>query len=53
MNDPLKVKVSFDYYPDEPDPEDPTGMSEDEHNDLMQKVMELGADNIEIEKVSS
>lgn len=52
MSDPLKVKVSFDYYPDEPDPDDETGMSEDEFNDMMEKVLALGGDDIQIQKVS-
>lgn len=52
MSDPLKVKVSFDYYPDEPDPDDETGMSEDEYDDLMRKVIELGGGDIQFKKVS-
>lgn len=51
MTDQTKVRISFDYYPDEPDPDDSTGMSEDEHIDLMEKLSALGADGIEIEKV--
>jgi hypothetical protein len=46
-----KVHVSFDYYPDEPDPSSPVGMSEDEYNSFFQRVMELGGDEIMISKV--
>jgi hypothetical protein len=51
LSDQTKVRVSFDYYPDEPDPADPTGMSEDEYNALIEKLGALGADGVQIEKV--
>jgi hypothetical protein len=47
----MKVRVSFDYYPDDPDPDDSTGMSEAEHEALMNKVMSLGGDDMQVEKV--
>jgi hypothetical protein len=47
----MTVKVSFNYEPDEPDDNDPTGVSEEEHSSLTDKLaMEFGADNIEITK---
>lgn len=53
MTDPIKVRVSFDYYPGDPDPTDPTGMTEEEHEDLMDKLGQLGADNPEVKLVGS
>lgn len=50
MPNPLKVRVSFDFYPDEPDPDDETGMSDEEHLALMDHLAQLGADNVEIER---
>jgi hypothetical protein len=47
-----KVRVSFDYYPDDPDPDDPTGMTEEAHQELMDELAALGADNPTIEKVT-
>lgn len=44
------VKVTFKYEPDEPDDDDATGVSEDEHNRLMDQLMQLGAEDITIEK---
>lgn len=44
-----QVNVSFKYEPDEPDPEDGTGMSADEFERLTEQLMALGADDIEIE----
>lgn len=52
MTDQTKVRVCFDYYPEQPDPDDPTGMSEEEHVDLMDKLMALGADEIEAKRVT-
>lgn len=43
------VRVTFDYYPDEPDPADHSGMSEDEFLRLHNALAELGADNVKIE----
>lgn len=50
MTEPMKVRVSFDYYPEQPDPDDETGMSEEEHVDLMDKLAALGADDVQMEK---
>lgn len=51
MNDP--VRVSFDYTPDDPDPDDPTGLSADEHDRVTETLMEeLGAMDIRVEKKS-
>jgi hypothetical protein len=46
-----KVIVSFDFYPDDPDPDDPTGMGEEEFEQLTRNLSDLGADNIEFEVV--
>jgi hypothetical protein len=43
------VRVSFDYYPDEPE-DVATGMSEEEYERLIGELLALGADNIEIDK---
>jgi hypothetical protein len=51
MTDQTKVRVSFDYYPENPDPDDETGMSEEEYEALMDKLGALGADNPEFKKV--
>lgn len=45
-----KVRISFDYVPDEPDGEDSTGMSEPEYVRLQDALIDLGADNVEINK---
>lgn len=46
-----EVTVTFKYTPNDPDPEDRTGLSEDEHQQLMDQLMQLGAEDIEISKV--
>lgn len=46
----MPVKVTFMYEPGEPDADDRTGMSENEYNELTDALMQIGADNIEIEK---
>jgi hypothetical protein len=51
MTDPIKVRVSFDYQPDEGDPDDATGLTADEHLELSQALAALGAENIEMERV--
>ena len=45
-----KVRVSFDYCPDEPDPDDSSGLSEDEYMRLMDQLQELGAENVSFER---
>lgn len=45
----MTVLVKFDYEPDEPDEDDPTGMSSDEFDRLQDRLMELGADNVTME----
>lgn len=40
-----RVTVTFDYYPEDPDDEDPSGMAEDEYTDLMDKITSIGGDN--------
>ena len=47
----MRVKVTFIYMPDEPDEGDDTGMSEAEFEQLQDALMELGADNVLIERV--
>ena len=42
--------VTFEYEPMDPDDDDPTGISEEEYNDLCEKLMILGADDIAIVK---
>jgi hypothetical protein len=50
---PGKVRVEFDYYPDDPDPGDETGMSEDEFIDLTDRISQLGGDNLSAKRVGS
>ena len=47
----MSVKVTFTYEPDDPDDDDSTGMSAEEHDQLHDQLMSLGADNIIIEKI--
>lgn len=47
----MKVKVTFEYEPEEPDEGDRSGMSEEEFMRLMDDLMALGANDIEIEKI--
>ena len=46
----MSVRVTFDYYPDDPDDSDSTGMSEDEFVELNDKLAQLGADNVTVER---
>jgi hypothetical protein len=48
-----KVKVTFVYVPEEPDPGDSTGMTEDEYNRLIDQLMQLGAEDTTIERVAA
>lgn len=48
---PVKVQVSFEYWPEEPDPDHATGMSEPEYAELMDHLAELGATDVKIEKI--
>ena len=50
-SDQTKVRVSFDYYPEDPDPDDETGMSTEEFDRLMEQLGELGADAPDVRKV--
>jgi hypothetical protein len=45
-----QVTVKFSYEPEDPDDDDRTGMSEEEYSDFTEKLMALGAEDIEIEK---
>lgn len=45
------IRVTFDYYPDEPDDTDPTGMSEAEYDQLTDALSALGADHVTVAKV--
>lgn len=45
----MAVRVTFLYEPDEPDDHE-VGMSQAEYDRLMEKLMMLGADNIEMER---
>lgn len=45
------VSVTFTYEPEDPDPEDPTGLSSEEHDNLVDALTALGADDIQIAKV--
>lgn len=44
------VTVTFRYTPEEPDPDDSTGMSNDEFDRLMDALMPLGAEDVKVEK---
>ena len=45
------MHVEFDYYPDDPDPDDESGMSEDEFVELTDRIAQLGGDNLSAKKV--
>jgi hypothetical protein len=45
------VSVSFKFLPEEPDPDDPTGVSEDEYNNLTDQLTQLGAEDIQVVKL--
>lgn len=45
-----QVTVTFKYTPDDPDPDDRTGLTSEEHDTLTESLMELGATDIRIEK---
>lgn len=42
--------MTFFMTPEEPDADDRTGMSEAEHQQLMDALMELGGEDIRVEK---
>ncbi|MFL5861163.1 MAG: hypothetical protein ACJ780_10320 [Solirubrobacteraceae bacterium] len=46
----VKVRVTFTYTPDDPDPADDTGMSADEYLELASGLAELGAEDIECKR---
>lgn len=46
----MSVRVTFTYEPDDPDDDDPTGVSEAEHQELMDHLLALGAEDVEISK---
>jgi hypothetical protein len=46
----VKVRVTFIYTPDEPDPVDDTGMAEREYLELASSLAELGAEDMEIKR---
>lgn len=46
----MRVKVSFDFEPENPDDDDSTGMEVAEYETLTEGLMELGATNIQISK---
>lgn len=46
-----EVRVSFTIVPDEPDPDDSTGMSIEEYDRLCQALMEQGATDIHVEQL--
>lgn len=49
----MKVKVTFVFEPEDPDENDPTGLSEDEFNELTDGLAsEYGAENIIVEAVA-
>lgn len=49
MSAPVTVTVTFAYVPDEPDASDSTGMSADEYERLSAALIDLGADDLQIE----
>lgn len=47
----MTVLISFNYEPDDPDDNDPTGLSNDEFDEVTMRLMEtMGAANIVIQK---
>lgn len=44
------VTVTFKYHPTDPDPADRSGLSEVEYEELTEKLMMLGGEDIEIVK---
>jgi hypothetical protein len=46
----VTVMVSFRYDPDDPDPDDRTGVSSEEYDQLTDQLMMLGAYDIAIQK---
>lgn len=46
----MRVKVTFFYEAQDPDPADRTGLSEHEFNELTERLMEAGAEDITVEK---
>lgn len=47
----MKVQVTFTYDPEEPDEQDPTGMSEDEYIKLSEEIAQAGGYDIGIDKL--
>jgi hypothetical protein len=48
----MASKVTFIYEPDEPDEDDPTGISSEEFERLHEQLAFLGAYDIKVEKIS-
>jgi hypothetical protein len=47
-----EVRVSFTYTPDDPDDDDPTGVSSAEYETVTDQLMQqFGAENIEFAKI--
>lgn len=46
----MTVLVKFEYEPEQPDDDDSTGMASEEFDDLHDRLVALGADNITMEK---
>lgn len=45
------VRLVLEYFPDEPDPDDRTGMSEAEYIRLMDQLSQLGLEVVSIERL--
>lgn len=45
----MAVKITFNYEPVQPDPDDSTGMEESEFISVTDHLMQIGADDIEID----
>jgi hypothetical protein len=50
-DDQGSVRVTFNYVPDDPDPDDHTGCSAEEFDRLMDELQQLGATDVKVEKV--
>jgi hypothetical protein len=48
----MKVQITFDYHPDDPDENDASGMSAQEYEQVQEQLMELGAENIKMKQVA-
>lgn len=45
------VTVTFKFQPEDPDSLSPTGMAQEEYEDLVDRLAELGAEDVRVERV--